>query len=220
MWTEWTYTYTVNGSINSICGFGKETPASRSQSFLSAAFYNDDVPQNVYAFELDPHLQMTSATRSLRDAKNAHEELEDEEYLEIDESKPHLGKASFKYSLETVSTLVIGGYDKNDIVGDLAWYDTSACVGAWNITAQNMTVGEVNIMPVAETDTVVEFQTAYPFIGLSGVSWNATIALFNDTLNPDIAAKFACGGSYGFNEYCYWTNTYCSDVNMPSDFVI
>ena len=40
---DWTYYYNRWGSINSICGFGKEESSARSKSFISKAFANGDV---------------------------------------------------------------------------------------------------------------------------------------------------------------------------------
>ena len=43
----------------------------------------------------------------------------------------------------------MGGYDENDLVGDIYWYDTSDCVGGWNQTATGMWLDETDILPNA-----------------------------------------------------------------------
>ena len=65
----------------------------------------------------------------------------------------HLGKHAYQFSLETVSTLNMGGYDANDFTGDIYWYDASACVGGWNQTATGMWIDDTSILPVLPDPT-------------------------------------------------------------------
>ena len=87
---------------------------------------------------------------------------------------PRVGKALYKYDLEIVSTLTLGGYDSHNYVGDMVWYDTSACVGGWNLTSEVVTLGDSSILPNPDNYTVIEFQTAYPYIGMPETSWTTT----------------------------------------------
>ena len=64
------------------------------------------------------------------------------------EGRPiHLGKQPYAFALEEVSTLNIGGWDPNDLTGDIYWYDTSDCPGGWNMTATNIWIGDESILP-------------------------------------------------------------------------
>ena len=74
------------------------------------------------------------------------EHIEGPESDPIDES-PIVGKELYKYDLESVSYLTLGGYDKNDFVGNLTWYDTSECIGGWNLTTNVITMGDTSILP-------------------------------------------------------------------------
>ena len=67
----------------------------------------------------------------------------------------------------------------------------------------------------------VEFQTAYPYIGLSEASFDVMVKLVNDTYNPTLKNAFrkSTNGNH-VNQYVYWQNTDCSEINMPGDFVI
>ena len=51
----------------------------------------------------------------------------------------------------------MGGYDPNDISGDLTWYDTSDCIGGWNITGSGLALGDESILPNADVMPTVEF---------------------------------------------------------------
>ena len=126
--SDWTYPYNRHSNVNSICGFGKDTASARSTSFISKAVANGDLSANVYSVSLDPHLASTSATRWMYQMKIAEGELSENEA----HSPIHLGRKPYEFSLENVSTLNMGGYDENDLVGDIYWYDTSDCVGGWN----------------------------------------------------------------------------------------
>jgi hypothetical protein len=53
----------------------------------------------------------------------------------------------FQFDLPAESTLTIGGYDTNDFVGNLTWYNTNA-TATWNLTGEVITIGEeMNINP-------------------------------------------------------------------------
>lgn len=153
VWTDWTYYYTKWGSINAICGLGKEASSIRSLSFNSFAKANGDLSNNVYSLSFDPHFQQTVSS-------NAHfgfkEESEGPEFYPT-EGSPIVGKALYKYDLETVSTLTLNGYDNNDFVGNLTWYDTSQCIGGWNLTTNAVTLNDHDILPVEGGTTVIEF---------------------------------------------------------------
>ena len=128
---------------------------------------------------------------------------------EPSDESPIVGKALYKYDLESVSYLTLGGYDHNDFVGNLTWYDTSECIGGWNLTTDVITMGNTSILPYAGETTVVEFQTAYPYIGFPGTSWTQIKNLVNSTYNMAHESAFVCGGDTGFNQYCYWKGTTC-----------
>ena len=113
---------------------------------------------------------------------NGPEEIPTEGHARL--GNPRLGKHAFKYSLENVSTLILGGYDENSFVDTLNYYDTSA-TDSWNITADYMMLDKINAMATPPTDDTpitpmtVEFQTGYPYIGLSTASWDILVNLVN-----------------------------------------
>ena len=72
---------------------------------------------------------------------------------------------------------------------------------------------------VPPTPMIVEFQTGYPYIGLSTASWNILVDLVDTTWNPSNHNNFRKSNS-NHNQYVYWVNTDCADINMPGDFVI
>ena len=112
---------------------------ARTSSFLSYAVNAGNIKSNIYSFEIDPHLQETSSSNQHHSYKildNGPEEIPTEGHARL--GNPRLGKHAFKYSLEDVSTLILGGYDENSYVGDLNYYDTSATEGSWNITTDYM----------------------------------------------------------------------------------
>lgn len=147
------------------------------------------IGKNMYSFEIDPILALTSSSNAHYKVKH---ETEGPEEIRTDGHAIKLGKTPFQFDLESVSTLTLGGYDPNDVVGNLTWYDTSDCIGGWNITASNLAIGDESIMPNSTQGPVVEMQTAYPYIGLAEVSWNATMNLINSTWNPDASDEFTC----------------------------
>ena len=53
---DWTYYYNKYGATNSICGLGKEQAGIRSLSFTSLAAQRGNITQNMYSFEIYPHL--------------------------------------------------------------------------------------------------------------------------------------------------------------------
>ena len=55
VWRDWTYYYTLWGSINSICGLGKEFADWDSLSFNSWAVVNGHITNNVYSIEIKPY---------------------------------------------------------------------------------------------------------------------------------------------------------------------
>lgn len=96
--------------------------------------------------------------------KEANEEVEPVEVDETDnksnasDDEAPSNKNPFKYGLPGSSTMTIGGYDTNDFVGDLNWYDTSDCPGAWNVTGSDLNIGDdTNINPEVGTPYEIEF---------------------------------------------------------------
>jgi hypothetical protein len=67
----------------------------------------------------------------------------------------HLGKLPYEFALEVVSYLTLGGYDNNDMKNstNLVWYDTTEGGDSWNITAVNMTIGDMNVNPSGNVTT-------------------------------------------------------------------
>ena len=59
----------------------------------------------------------------------------------------HLGKLPYKFDIELVSYLTLGGYDKNDVTTDIVWYNTTEGGDTWNITGVGMWIGDTNINP-------------------------------------------------------------------------
>lgn len=86
--------------------------------------------------------------------------------------------------------MTLGGYDSEDYNNTLTWYDTKECVGGWNLTTTVITLGDEDIMPVAGESTVVEFQTAYPYIGVPDTTWAQVKEFVNSTSNPTFSTKF------------------------------
>ena len=64
--------------------------------------------------------------------------------------------------LET-SFLVLGGWDKKDYYGDIAWYSASA---NWNQNLESFTLDGQSIATVRD-DLLVGFEAGYPYIGMS-----------------------------------------------------
>lgn len=62
------------------------------------------------------------------------------------------------------SYLTLGGWDDRDLIGEIAWFDTSDSPGAWNSTLTDFKLGDITNMH--STETSVMFQTGYPYIGL------------------------------------------------------
>ena len=166
---------------------------------------------------------------------------EDEEH--ISGVHPTVGRHAFKFGLENVSYLTLGGYDANDYTGDITWYNTTTCEGcsrSWNLTASAMGLilndtdiseGEVStstyldLMPSAvsnETyngmDLTVMFQTGYPYIGLNTDAQEVFAERIN-ALNPDFDHKFTCP-TWNYNNFCYWWNTYCYELTLPDTFAL
>ena len=54
-----------------------------------------------------------------------------------------------------------------------------------NLTTTVITLGDVDILPEAGATTVVEFQTAYPYIGVPDTTWTQVKELVNATWNAD-----------------------------------
>ena len=116
--------------------------------------------------------------------------------------------------------MTIGGYDTNDFVGNLTWFDTSA-TESWNLTGSVLAVAdEMNLNPNG-TDFEIEVQAGYPYIGLPTFSFKSLTELMSQTLNPDNVANFYCNdnGQYGGRSQCYWKSTYCSSV-ITNDYVL
>ena len=66
---DWTYYYNKYGATNSICGLGKEQASIRSLSFSSLAKSNGNMIDNMYSFEIYPHLQYFSSSNAFRNLK-------------------------------------------------------------------------------------------------------------------------------------------------------
>jgi len=72
--------------------------------------------------------------------------------------KKRLEKVPFQFATEAQSTITFGGYRTDDYEDPMTWYDTTECIGAWNITAEAFAMGSTSLMPISETDKpVVEF---------------------------------------------------------------
>ena len=125
------------------------------------------------------------------------------------------------YGLPELSYLTIGGYDKNDLVGNLTWYDTSATSDSWNITAVNMTINDINVNPSGDLNTPpdVNFQIGYPYMGFSKNTWIAFKDLMFVEWNPNIVSNVVCN-SLENNEFCYWHDTKCSEIVTYGNFTI
>ena len=115
----------------------------------------------------------------------------------------------------------MGGWDKKDNSTEIVWYNTTEGGDSWNITAGGMWIGDTLLNPSGNTTTLprVNFQVGNPYLGLSQGSWAVYKTLVNETWNPDISNKFYCN-TWQNNEFCYWRNVDCKDVNAPDDFVI
>ena len=120
------------------------------------------------ALSMKAHSILKEASR-LENPQAQEEEAQDAEAEE--HMSKHLQKSPFKYSTDTVSFLTLGGWDERSHSGDLVWFDTSACVGGWNMTAADVTFSAdmewigVPDEEVVEMPTIV-FQTAFPYIGI------------------------------------------------------
>ena len=132
---------------------------------------------------------------------------------------PRVGKALYKYDLTIVSYLTLGGYDSYNFVGNLTWYDTSECVGGWNLTSDVVTLGGEDIIPYPGDETIIEFQTAYPYIGVPDTTW-AQVKEIVSNANLALNSTFTCGGDTGFNQYCYWKGTTCDQLDLTAEFVV
>ena len=215
VWNEWQSFYARSDIVNSICGFGKETPSARSRSFVSLANNRNDLNRLIYSFEITPVLSSFSSANShklLKQADGEHAPL-----LQSAGEDSEANKNPYVFSLEDISTLTIGGYDTNDYVGNMTWYDTSDCVGGWNITGSALTIGnDMNLNPNGtDTDFTIEMQVGYPYIGIPTYTWNETVKMMNETLNLDRESYFRCNsGNWGAGrQYCYWYGTECSQIN-------
>ena len=203
---QWSYFYLRSDVVNSICGFGKEEVSARSKSFISLAYNRGDLKKLIYSFEIQPILASYSANNSHKLLKEAHEKAKP---VESDETDKHNNKKNdlsddevpsnknpFKFGLPGSSTMTIGGYDTNDFVGDLNWYDTSDCPGAWNITGTDLNIGDnTNINPEAGADFEIEFQIGYPYVSVPESSWDTIKELIGTTLNAELLGDFVCSDS-------------------------
>ena len=220
---DWTYYYNKYGATNSVCGLGKEQASIRSYSFNSLANSRGDIEQNTYSFEIYPHLQYFSSSNTFRNMKMAAEGLVPEKTHAAD-TNHHLGKLPYEFSLEEVSYLSLGGYDKKDNRTEIVWYDTSDSGDSWNITAKGMWINDdsqnfTDIAPNATVPPNVNFQIGNPYIGLAANSWATYKNLIFDTWNPDLMNKRYCN-TWQNNEFCFWANTECDQVNLPGNFTI
>lgn len=105
-----------------------------------------------------------------------------------------MGKLPYKFDLELVSYLTLGGYDKNDMTTDIVWYDTAEGGDTWNITGVGMWIGDTNINPSGDVTVgpLVNFQIGNPYLGLAANSWSIYKTLIFETLNPDLSNKVYC----------------------------
>ena len=89
------------------------------------------------------------------------------------------------------------------------------------MTATSMSVNGVNLNPSGDTaiGPLVQFQIGYPYLGFAKDSWTEFQTLMFDTWNPDLANKLYCN-TWNNNEFCFWRNTECSEVNAPGDFSV
>lgn len=153
---DWTYYYNKYGVTNSVCGLGKEKASISSYSFNSLANSRGYIDQNTYSFEIYPHLQYYSSSNTFRNMKMMAEGLEPEKRHAAD-TNHHLGKLPYEFSLEEVSYLSLGGYDKKDNKTEMVWYDTSDSGDSWNITAKGMWIKDTSIAPNATVPANVNF---------------------------------------------------------------
>ena len=142
----------------------------------------------MYSLEIEPVLAAYSASNSHKALKQAHGEIDidetDDMVAENDSATPN--KDPFKFDLPTSSTITLGGYDTSDYTGNLTWYNTTDCVGAWNLTGSNLTIGDDQDIRPNATDYEIEFQMGYPYIGLPVASWESLRDTINATLNEAI----------------------------------
>jgi hypothetical protein len=119
-------------------------PEARSRSFLSLAENREDLKKIIYSLELEPILAAYSASNSHRMMKQSFEV----DVVEADQNGAEVpNRYPFQFDLPAESTLTIGGYDTNDFVGNLTWYNTNA-TATWNLTGEVITIGEeMNINP-------------------------------------------------------------------------
>ena len=76
------------------------------------------------------------------------------------------------------SFLTLGGWDEKDYSGDIAWFDAPG--DSWNQTATSF---KFNGQEILDTEIEVQFETGYPYIGLS----NDTFDKVAKILEKDIA---------------------------------
>ena len=127
LYSQWVWYFGATNQINSICGLGKQKAESSSTGWLSYAVNQGSISKNVYSLEIEPHLAETSASNlhhAFKTRDNGAEEFPTEGHAILPHTR--LGKAAYKYNLENVSTLILGGYDETSFTGTLNYYDTSA----------------------------------------------------------------------------------------------
>lgn len=71
------------------------------------------------------------------------------------------------------SYLTLGGWDERDYYGNIAWFSTSHCSGAWNLTMNDFKIGDVSV--THKSTAPVMFQTGYPYIGLPSEVYDSLI---------------------------------------------
>lgn len=218
--SQWTTYYTWEGTINCIVGLGKQTPSSQSTGFLSYAVSQNQLSSSMYSVSLDSQLVALSSGNAMSHIKKSNGDME----AVIREAPEHLlGREPFKFSTMATSMLTLGGYDELDLKNgsdSIAYYDTSACDGCWNIIGSYLYFGDLDIIPeVTTTGFTVNFQLGFPYIGLNKHSWDLVTQQIN-TLNPDYTSSFTCETYANRNSVCYWQGVQCSQLNLDFDLVI
>ena len=81
-----------------------------------------------YSLEMAPATTSAAASNSHNHVKKLSSAANGDEHPNLEEKHPYL------YDNNEVSTLSIGGVNPSYYTGEINWYDTSACIGCWNLT--------------------------------------------------------------------------------------
>ena len=74
--------------------------------------------------------------------------------------------------LKRISYLTLGGWDERDYIGNISWYDTSQSGSSWNLTSNQFSIDDVDLIPLTHnasmpnSQATVMFQVGYPYIGV------------------------------------------------------